>query len=199
MQKFDIRVYKQELRIRFKALRQDMAPEERIENDRRIVSLLCNTWQYQSADTIVTYVSTPLEVDTKALITRALADNKRVAVPYCVDNTRDMEFYYIGSIDELKKRTFGVLEPMAEPENLVTNFSGSICIVPGLAFDRQGYRLGYGKGYYDRFLADYRGFTIGICYKSCMTHLLHRGRYDIACDMVVTENERIFCRKNRRE
>ncbi len=198
MQRFDIRVYKQNLRSRFMAVRHAMPLEAKHESDQHILERLCATWEYKSADMLVTYVSTQLEVDTKNLILRALSENKRVAVPYCIENSREMRFYFIRSLDELQKRTFGVLEPVAEVCSPVEDFTGSICIVPGLAFDRQGYRLGYGKGYYDRFLADYRGTTIGICYKACMTHLLHRGRYDIACDMVVTENELVFCRKNRR-
>lgn len=68
--------------------------------------------QYKANDTILTYVSTKIEVDTFGLIRQALKDGKRVAVPRCIDNSREMDFYYITSLNQLEPRTFGVLEPI---------------------------------------------------------------------------------------
>lgn len=197
MQRFDIRVYKQNLRNRYKEIRLTMAPEQKAQSDAKIFENLKSIWQVKNAGLILTYVSTAIEVDTLSLIEWAFTQGKQVAVPYCIDNTRDMCFYLIHSLNDLQKRTFGVLEPIPDQCEKLTSFEDSVCIVPGLAFDRQGFRLGYGKGYYDRFLSRYRGTMVGLCYRSCILRRLHRGRFDIACDMIVTENEIITCRLSR--
>ncbi len=194
MQRFDIRLYKKNLRDKYKAIRLAMTAEQKAQSGAEILARLQRLWQVKNASLVLTYVSTDIEVDTLALIEQLLAQGKQVAVPYCVANTRDMCFYRIRSFDDLERRTFGVMEPVPERCERVTDFLGSVCIVPGLTFDRQGFRLGYGKGYYDRFLSSYRGVMVGICYASCITRRLHRGRYDVACDILVTENETINCR-----
>ena len=143
--------------------------------------------EYQQAELVLTYVSTAIEVDTRALIERALADGKRVAVPRCTPGKIDMKFYLIGSLSELEPGAFGVLEPNPEKSRELRRYDRSVCILPGLGFDLQGYRLGYGKGYYDRFLARYPGKNVGVCYNICMKTLLPHGRYDKMVDVLVTE------------
>lgn len=149
----------------------------------RLRSLLC----YRRAKTVLVYVSMPIEVDTREIISKALSDGKRVAVPRCVPGTREMEFYLIESLDELSPGTFGVLEPVPNPGRLLRDFSHSICVVPALACDRNGYRLGYGGGYYDRFLRDYPGEKVLILYKCCLVAHLWHGRFDVPVDRIVTE------------
>ncbi len=197
MQRFDIRVYKQTLRSRYKGLRLSMTADHKAQCDAEIFSRLKGLWQVKNADLLLTYVSTAIEVDTLALIQWALNEGKRVAVPYCIDNSRDMCFYLIRSLDDLSRRTFGVLEPIPERCEKLTGAKNSVCIVPGLAFDKQGFRLGYGKGYYDRFLSRYSGVMIGVCYRGCILHRLHRGRFDVACHLLVTEQDTINCRTQK--
>lgn len=183
----DIRAYKTNLRSRYKQLRRDMPLELKARLDESIRRRVESLYQYKNAKTLITFVSTAIEVDTRTLINDAFLHGKNVAVPRCVDGTREMEFYLIRSFDDLAPRTFGVLEP--DPEHCVrlTDFSGSVCIVPGLAFDFLGYRLGYGKGYYDRFLSGYRHTKIGVVYASCATPRLMHGRYDVPVNLLVTE------------
>ena len=132
-------------------------------------------------------MSTKIEVDTFRIIERALADGKAVAVPRCVPGTRQMEFYRINSVEELAPGTFGVLEPIPGVHELLHDFSDSLCIVPALSYDWHGYRLGYGKGYYDRFLSKYEGVMIGICYSDCVQRKLPHGRFDRPVELLVTE------------
>lgn len=197
MQGFDIREYKKNLRKKYKNLRISMLQDEKAEKDNKIFSRLIQTREYREAKTILPYVSTDIEVDTKKLIEYSLANSKSVAVPYCVENSREMDFYLIKSPDDLKPRTFGVLEPDSEKCEKLTDFTSSICIVPALSYDMYGFRLGYGKGYYDRFLNRYNGKKIGICYESCITARLRKGRYDVACEAIITENRIIICNKQR--
>lgn len=187
-QKLDIRAYKGDLRNQAKEFRRTLPLEKKESMDRAIESRVRALYQYRRARTFLCYVSTPIEVDTRALITAALADGKQVAVPRCVDGTRQMEFYLIRSFDDLERRTFGVLEPKVPGCKKLQNFENSICIVPALLYDHKGYRLGYGAGYYDRFLSGYKGYKVGISYGDCVRrHLLH-GRYDVPVDMLVTED-----------
>ncbi len=197
MQRFDIRCYKQDLRNRHKEQRREMSPEQKEACDTEILRRLRALWHFSSADVLLTYVSTPLEIDTRRIIELTLSEGRRVAVPYCIDGTREMRFYCIRSFNELNRRTFGVLEPNPERCEELSEFKSSVCLVPGLAFDREGYRLGYGKGYYDRFLSRYDGVMLGLCYASGITRRLHRGRYDIPCDFVITDHEVIDCKKQR--
>jgi 5-formyltetrahydrofolate cyclo-ligase len=183
----DIREYKKTLRELYKAKRQLLSKEEKEHLDRSITEHVLKLYKYKQCKLLLTYVSTAIEVDTRALILQGLRDGKKVAVPRCVPETREMEFYYIKSLEDLKKGAFSVDEPNPQTCIKVEDFRDSFCIVPGLCFDTKGYRLGYGKGYYDRFLSIYDGDKIGICYTSCVrTHLYH-GRYDCRVDMVVTE------------
>lgn len=185
--KTDIRIIKGELRTRFKTLRREMDPQVKAEKDAAILKRLLELPEYKAATLVLTYVSTAIEVDTLELIRRALAEGKRVAVPYCIPGKIDMLFCEIFSLDDLTPGSFGVLEPDPEKQPVLREFSDSVCILPGLGFDLEGYRLGYGKGYYDRFLSKYPGTNLGVCYNVCLKPLLPHGRYDRMVDVLVTE------------
>lgn len=183
----DIRPVKTALREKYKQWRRDLTKAEKYDADTRILERVCDLWQYQRNDTVLTYVSTAIEVDTIALIKRAWADGKRVAVPRCVPGTREMEFFYIESMDQLSAGTFGVLEPIPERCELLTDVSKGLCLVPALSYDWRGFRLGYGKGYYDRFLARFEGNMVGLCYAACVQKTLPHGRFDCPVELLVTE------------
>ena len=112
----DIRPIKTELRQKYRSLRQSMPPEIKDQKDAAIAAQVRRLWQYQRNNVLLIYVSTPIEVDTFRIICQALEDGKRVAVPRCVPDTRNMEFYYIDSTDELAPGMFGVLEPAVNPD-----------------------------------------------------------------------------------
>ncbi len=183
----DIREYKNALRQRYRDYRTRLSPQDKLRLDEDVLSRVTRLDQYTNADLLLVYVSTAIEVDTRKLIERALQDGKRVGVPRCVPNTRNMEFYEITSLDELTPGTFGVDEPQPDPQRLLPTNPGGLCIVPALCYDEYGYRLGYGKGYYDRFLATYTGITVGICYAACVRHSLVHGRFDRPVELLVTE------------
>ncbi len=187
MQRYDIRHEKNDIRESIKLFRRQLDPELKKEYDNRIIESLKRLACYSNSKTIITYVSTDIEVDTHKLIKDSLKLGKRVAVPRCISKTRDMKFYYINSFDDLEKGTFSVYEPIPEKCEELKNYSHSICIVPALSFDVLGYRLGYGKGYYDRFLSKYFGMKIGLCYNDCIKRKLPRGRFDIPVDVLITE------------
>lgn len=189
----DIRELKNSMRNSVKEYRAGLDPEQKLRMDRAVLERITALDEYKTAKTILTYVSVAIEVDTLSLIERALADGKKVACPRCVPGTRTMEFYLIDNISQLYPGAFSVPEPQPDKERLVSDFDGCICIVPGLSFDYSGYRLGYGKGYYDRFLSGFEGRSIGLCYGECVCRRLPHGRYDRAVDVLVTE---LFIKKN---
>ena len=184
----DIRPIKTELRQKYRSLRQSMPQEIKEQKDVAIAAQVRRLWQYQRNNVLLIYVSTSIEVDTFRIIRHALEDGKRVAVPRCVPDTRNMDFYYIDATDELSTGMFGVLEPDANPERLYKESEGGLCIVPAFSYDWRGYRLGYGKGYYDRFLSRFEGNMVGICYSECVQRSLPHGRFDRPVELLVTES-----------
>ncbi len=191
----DIRVIKQNLRKKYRNIRQEMLPAHKEKRDNLIFERLINFQKYQKARTLLCFVSTDIEVDTKQLINHALENGKQVAVPKCLDKNGNMEFFLITSLSELKKDSYGILEPDENIATRLVNFTNSVCILPGFAFDMNGFRIGYGKGFYDRFLQRYTGVKIGVCYNSCMTSTLPRGRFDISADYIVTQKYILTVRK----
>lgn len=192
----DIRPLKAALREKYRNIRTSMTEEEKNSYDTAIAQQVRRLWQYKKNNTLLVYVSTPIEVDTFRIINQALEDGKKVAVPRCVDGTRNMEFYYIRSTDDLVPGSFGVLEPVPEKTELMTDYTRGLCIVPAFSYDWSGFRLGYGKGYYDRFLSRFEGNIVGICYSSCVQRSLPHGRYDRPVELLVTENY-LRCTTNR--
>ncbi len=183
----NIRELKMNLRAKYRAIRESLEPECKKEMDRSVLEKLISLREYKTSDSIFTYVSKSIEVDTFGLIEASLRAGKKVAAPRCIPGTYNMDFFYIDSMDDLEKGMFGVLEPSPDRCRKVEDFSNGFCVVPGLCFDVQGFRLGYGKGYYDRFLSKFGGFTAGISYTSCVQWNLPHGFYDRPVDVLVTE------------
>ncbi|MCH5204086.1 MAG: 5-formyltetrahydrofolate cyclo-ligase [Oscillospiraceae bacterium] len=113
------------------------------------------------AGSVFCYASTEIEVDTRRFINYCLKNKIPVALP--VSGDMELSFYYIESTNELCKGRYNIDEPpMIRPAFADEN---TLCIVPALCADGNGYRLGYGKGYYDRFLIGFKGISVIICYK----------------------------------
>lgn len=188
MERLDIRKIKSDLRSNFKNIRRNMNNKEKLLKDTNIFNTLISIEEFKSAKTILTFVSTDIEVNTRALIKYSLSKGKVVAVPRCISNT-NMEFYIIKSFDDLELGLFSLLEPNLKICSQLnkSEFKSSVCITPGLGFDMNGFRIGYGKGYYDRFFSKYNGKTIGVCYTSCLKNHIPHGRYDKSMEILVTD------------
>lgn len=189
----DIRPEKAALRNAAIEWRKSLSRSEKQRMDFKIQSKVMNLWKFREVSTVLLYCAKPVEIDTKLLIERASALGKTVAVPRCVPGTREMDFYVITSFDDLEKGAFGVLEPIPERCRKLNDFTSSVCIVPALVYDKQGFRLGYGKGYYDRFLSGYKGNCIGLAYSDWVKESLPHGKFDRKVDIIVTEKDNYFC------
>lgn len=193
----DIRQIKKDLRLRIKAYRRSLDAADKQQLDLRVFRTVTRLHQYQRARTVLCYLSTPIEVETHSIIEDALSRGKRVALPRCVEGTRLMEFYLIHSFDDLETGSYGLLEPKQTCEQL-HDFSHSVCLIPGLAFDRMGYRLGYGGGYYDRFLSGYRCPKIGIIYSQNLMASLPHGHFDRTADLIASDTGFFYTHAHRR-
>ncbi len=138
--------------------------------------------EFIRAEVVFCYVSAHGEVGTRKLVEELLGE-KEVVVPYCVDKKGNMICVKINSSGDLKEGSFGI----PEPENPIEFPKEKIdfAIVPGIAFDKEGYRLGYGKGYYDKFLADIKAYKLGVCQKEFFKDLLPHDEYDVKMDRVL--------------
>lgn len=183
----NVKEEKRRLRAKYKKLRAACPPDVKERLDRGLTEQVLSLPEYAQAQTLFIFVSTPIECDTSQMISDAFKKGKRVAVPRCVDKSGKLDFYYIRSTDDLISGMFSLLEPDAQKCERVTDFSSGLCIVPGLCFDLEGYRVGFGKGYYDRFLDNFGGVTAGICYAKYTVKQLPRGVHDRHTDILVTE------------
>jgi 5-formyltetrahydrofolate cyclo-ligase len=178
---------KTELRAKHRRFRQKCPPEIKSTLDQKLTAAFLSLDEYKSCKTLFAFVSSDIEVDTSEIIKSAFANGKRVAVPKCRNKKGLMDFYYINSTADLKRGAFNILEPDADICEKVTSFDEGLCIVPGLCFDKYGYRLGFGKGYYDRFLDEFSGISVGLCYSKCIEQKLPVGAYDKPVDILITE------------
>ena len=183
---YDLREYKKIMREVCMRERRQMNKQFKAELDNSICERLLMNTEYKQCDTILAYVSSDIEVNTRGIIKHALSDGKYVACPRCIPGTHEMEFYYIESMDDLSAGSYGILEPDPEVCEAAEDVDGALCLVPGLCFDRRGYRLGYGGGYYDRYLGSHDLVTVGLCYSYFMVRELLHGRYDARMKKVIT-------------
>ena len=185
---------KQRLREERLAAREVLSEQERSVLDDRITQKLLATSEYAEATTVLTYVSVLSEVSTRMFIESALRDGKTVAVPRCLPG-HCLEFVAITSLDQLISAPFGLLEPPKElPALTEEQMDASICIVPALLVDTKGYRLGYGAGFYDRFLSTYPGKKICLAYQQNLSQtMLPHTASDVAVDVVITESDVLTC------
>lgn len=189
MIKIQVKNEKIRLRSQLLAQRERFDPAEKAEIESKIFGYLRQLATYRYSDTVLLYSPIKGELDVNKVARAALSDGKRIAYPVTDPSSRTMRFYYVNSTDELSTGTYGIPEPPAGSELFVENVSvHTMCIVPALAFDYEGYRLGYGKGFYDRFLATFSGVKVGLIPAQFLFVRLPRGRYDVAVDVIITED-----------
>lgn len=181
----ELQAEKAGLRQRFKQERQKLSQEYREKAGQAICAAVLALPQTQAAKTIFCYVSIGDEVDTGELITAALAAGKRVCVPKTWAGGT-MQARQITGLQELQPAAFGLLEP-PEDAPLVPPAAIDLVVVPALACDETGCRLGYGGGYYDRFLPQAGGTTLCLCYATLLQKKLPGGPLDVPVQLVVTE------------
>lgn len=181
---------KKELRKKIIAARKDL-PREVVEAKSTAIfqKIICLE-HYQKAKVIMTYLSIRNEVETEPFIIKAMSEGKRIVIPVCQKETTTILPAEVKNYPEdLEPRTWGILEPKPDKLYPIDPKEIDLIIVPGVAFDEKGNRLGYGAGYYDHFLPLLRPGVLKIApaYELQIVPDVYRGEHDQPVDLVVTE------------
>jgi 5-formyltetrahydrofolate cyclo-ligase len=151
-----------------------------------IANQLYSSALWQNANTIGITISNYPEVDTYQIIRKAWEQNKRVVVPKCHPKEKQMSFHELKQFTQLESVYYGLLEPIETLTRKVDKVGIDLLIVPGLAFTKEGYRLGFGGGYYDRFLQDYEGNTVSLAFPIQLKEKLPIEKHDIPVQKIIT-------------
>jgi 5-formyltetrahydrofolate cyclo-ligase len=191
---------KSEARLFYLEKRRSLSSEDWQAKSGSIFQRIINSSFYQESNAVLCYISSKdNEVDTHALLASAAKSGKSVLVPYtahCLPGTMRWAEMQPGA--ELVRSAFGLLEPAPGTVALRTPPPGSLCIIPGIAFTREGHRLGYGGGYYDRFLKSHKGVRVALGFDLQIADSLPFDNFDETVHYLVTETEVIHASKESR-
>ncbi|MDO5716958.1 MAG: 5-formyltetrahydrofolate cyclo-ligase [Tissierellia bacterium] len=182
---------KKELRKKILHMRDHMDHDARYQNDEKILLQLLNMKEYRDAQTLMIFVSYKSEVDTHCLITESLRRGKRILIPIVNNYDNTLLLSQIQNMGELEKGSYGILEPKPEYVRIREPKCVDFCLVPGAVFDKNGYRIGYGGGYYDKLLPLFRPDTlkIGVAYDFQKVDTVPTEPHDQKLDALITEKE----------
>ena len=173
---------KKELRAQIRKLKRAMTEEQIVEASARLGELFIETPEYKAAKTIYGYLPYHQEVRTVPMLEQALRDGKKVAVPKCYGD--EMRFIYMDDLSKVAPGYADIPEPIADDP--VAEDKTALVLMPGMAFTEKGDRMGYGGGFYDKFLAaEPEHPTVALCYAFQMVESLPTEEYDIPVDRVV--------------
>ena len=173
---------KKELRKEYLKIRHDIKNKTQKSSD--VFNKIINLDIYKDSKTIGIYYSIDDEVSTISLVDYSLELGKEVCLPRVIDNN-EMEFHKITDRFNLSKSKYGVLEPTNN--NLVNPKSIDLLIIPGVVFSKELYRIGYGAGYYDRYLVKTNAYKIGLSFKETIIDVVPHDENDVKLDIIITD------------
>ena len=180
---------KKRLRKAMKEKLVEMSDETYWQFSNAIHNQLISLSNWQKAETIAVTISTGKEVDTKKLIEKAWFEKKRIVVPKCDPTSNSMVFRELTSFKQLEHVFYNLLEPKVEETNIIDSNDIDLMIVPGVCFNREGYRIGYGGGYYDRYLLNFNSTTVSLSFSFQIVDDLQIEAHDIPVSTIITESE----------
>ena len=177
---------KKSARKYFLEKRLSLSEDYRAQSSRILCEKITDLEEFLAADLILIYAPSRNEPNLTPLVETATKAGKKIAFPISVTEDCTLLFREISSISELRAGAYCIPEPpLSAPIPNITE--KSLCIVPGLAFDKKGFRIGYGKGYYDRFLAHFSGISLGAVFNSLVCEKLPTDSTDIPVNIIITE------------
>ncbi len=184
-----IRKQKDEIRAVYSEKRKAMDAAEKQRRDEAICRAAVSLVSFRYAEYVLLYAATAGEIDITPIAAEAMARGKKIAFPRCDKETHTMQYHIVTSLDALSPDAYNISEPPADAPiyDPKSDLGSAVCFVPGLVYDKAGYRLGYGKGFYDRYLSGFSGCTIGVVYSDYILPTVPRGRYDVSVDILLTE------------
>lgn len=178
---------KEQLRLKMRELRRNLSHEFICDASNKITK---NTLSFIDKPAVVmVYLNAFNEPDTLNIINYLISENIKIVVPISNTENNTLSLSYITDMDNLKKGAYGIYEPIIVNQAFVDEID--IALIPGIAFSKNGDRLGFGKGYYDKFLSDFKGIKIGLCYDFQICDEIPVSSHDIKMDAIITE-KRIY-------
>ncbi|WP_456278285.1 5-formyltetrahydrofolate cyclo-ligase [Bacillus sp. AK128] len=184
---------KKELRLEIKSKLQSLSTYEFEQANKRIVEQFFNTESWKKSDSLGLTISRGREIETKTIIERAWAMGKKVAVPKCFPEEKRMSFYFITSNQQLEEVFFGLKEPIPSMTEPASEIDLDLLIVPGICYTKKGYRIGYGGGYYDRYLENYHNSTLSLLMECQLVPKIPIEPHDFSIQQMITEERIITC------
>lgn len=178
---------KKQLREEMLASFAQLSEEEHSKISNQLQQRLFQSGLWENAETIAVYLSVRKEWDTRKIVEQAWADGKKVVIPKTIPDTKEMFFYGISDWSQTVKGPFQLEEPNIEQTTAVEKEEIELMIVPGLVFTKEGYRIGFGGGYYDRFLADFIHPTASLVHTNQLTDSFYIEPFDIPVNYMITE------------
>ncbi|MBE6533520.1 MAG: 5-formyltetrahydrofolate cyclo-ligase [Ruminococcaceae bacterium] len=179
-----------EARAHFSTLRASISKDARAKKSLDICKKIAQLPEFNECDALFLYAPIKSEADPSALFEIAKAHGMRIAFPISVTDTFELDFRFVNSFKELELGAYGIREPRQNAEKAFFT-QKSICVVPALSFDSTGNRLGYGKGFYDRFLINFIGLSVGITFDELKCNSLPHENTDISVDIIITDKESV--------
>ncbi len=183
---------KQKLRKLVKAELSELSLPHYEDMSYQIAQKFYNDQDWKEASTIAITISKAPEVDTFQIIRKGWEQGKRIVVPKCEPKSRGLDFRQLTRFTQLESVYYGLLEPIVSDTDTVKPEEIDLVVVPGLAFSESGYRLGFGGGYYDRFLANYQGNTVSLAFKNQIVTEIPTEEHDIPVKKIISNEEVIF-------
>ncbi|MFB4473480.1 5-formyltetrahydrofolate cyclo-ligase [Oceanobacillus caeni] len=180
---------KTELRKKTIAKLKSLSKDKKLEIEQQLRNKLLDSDLWKKAKTIGITISQGFEWDTKPIIDKAWDEGKAVCVPKCLPN-REMAFYQIHHFHQLEKGLYDILEPSPGKTIKVKKYDIDLLIVPGIVFDQNGYRIGFGGGYYDRFLVDFPNESISLASHFQVIERRPIDSHDLPVKCIVTETNK---------
>lgn len=178
-----MKAIKTDLRRQFLKEREALSVVQAKQWSSSICEHILKSHRYQSADTILAYMPIGREVDIRIVLEQSLKDRKALYLPKV--HGKEMRFYQVKDLQRLHPGAYGILEP---EENSPLNTQKGLMLVPGVAFTKDGYRIGYGGGFYDRYLCEKQQIlAVGVCYEQQLCIQLTLEAFDQPVDELVTE------------
>ena len=178
---------KKEQRAIYKCKRSEIDKTYKYQLDAGIFDSFKNFYESCENKKFLLYVSNDFEVETTGIIEFLLENHAEVAVPRCEKSSNKMSFYYINTFSDLESGYSGIFEPKVRCK-ILSDTSEFVCVVPGICFDKFGYRIGYGKGFYDRFFSENTvKLKVGLCYEDFLIDKIFADENDVSVDMIITE------------
>ena len=184
---------KKEWRGTIMARLKTFSEQEKQRNSKTIYDHLFQLPTWEVSKTLGITISTSKEIDTTPIIEKAWELGKKVAVPKCLPETKQLDFREIYTFTQLESVYYGLQEPIVAKTAPVHPVHIDLLLVPGLCFDSRGYRIGFGGGYYDRFLAEFKGVKVALAYDEQLIDKVPEEEHDIPVDFIVTPRGVLTC------